>query len=473
MPVPSPISSRALRALEIPGVPNAPSQLALSASRRQWKTAPHLEAMERAVLDTIYGRSASILVIEAPPRHGKSELISRFLPAWYLGLYPERRVMLAAYEAHFARSWGRKARDLLEEHGRAQFGVVVDKKRRSADDWGLRDNPGGMVTSGVGGPMTGRGADLLIVDDPIKNAEEATSERVRDKQWDWWQSTASTRIEPGGCAIVIATRWHEDDLSGRLIRASQTGDGPPVRRLCLPAVAEENDPLGRAEAVPLWLERWPLLELERQRRTVDLYWWLTLYQQRPGRQSRAMWPEDYFGDHLWADRWPDTFEASVFGIDPSNGGPRGDFSAIVFAGQCGGLYWIDASMERRPPERIVSDAIDMSLEYHPLRVGIEANVFQSLFALEFQRQCADRGITHFAVMLLNNTSNKDWRIGRLGSYLMRRQFRFRNSPGCRRLVQQLREFPLSAHDDGPDALEMAMRTLAGAGPAEPESGPGK
>src|SRR5262249_39293348 len=160
-----------------------------------------------------------ILVIEAPPRHGKSELISKYLPAWFLGTFPQKRVMLAAYGASFARSWGRKARELLEEHGTQLFGVRVRDDLRSSSEWGLWGSEGGMVSSGVGGPMTGRGADLLIVDDPVKSSDQSRSETIREAQWDWWQSTASTRIEPGGCTIVIATRWHEDDLSGRLIKA--------------------------------------------------------------------------------------------------------------------------------------------------------------------------------------------------------------------------------------------------------------
>lgn len=207
-------------------------------------------------MDTIHRRTAPrILIIEAPPRHGKSEFISRYLPAWYVARYPERRVILASYAAEFARSWGRKARALVEEFGPEWFGVEVSKEQHAAVDWELADHGGGMVTAGVGGPLTGRGAHLMIIDDPVKNDEEALSERTREHHWDWWQATASTRLEPGGVAIVMATRWHKDDLTGRLLRAASDGEGEPVTRVCLPAIATDGDYLGRQPGEPLWPER--------------------------------------------------------------------------------------------------------------------------------------------------------------------------------------------------------------------------
>jgi predicted phage terminase large subunit-like protein len=419
----------------------------------------HLAAIDQAIVETILGKSAPILVIEAPPRHGKSELISRYLPAWYLGVYPDRRVILAGYGATFARSWGRKARALLLEHGRGWFGIEVSRDQWAASDWGLRGREGGMLTAGVGGPLTGRGAHLLIVDDPVKNSDQARSPTIRDHQWDWWQSTASTRLEPGGCAIIIATRWHHDDLSGRLIRAARTGDGTLIRRLRLPAIAEENDPLGRAPGEALWPERWPIARLEKLRVEKEAEWWQALYQQRPGRSPRSTWPESYFGRHLWAGTFPGIFDVSALAVDPSKGGARGDYSAIIFAGLSGGLAWIDASIERRPPEETVGDAIDMALRYAPHVVAVESNAFQYLLAPEFDRQCRERRVPPLPLQLINQIGSKELRIRRLGSYLMRGKLRLCDTAGCRLLVQQLRDFPLSDHDDGPDALELAMRML--------------
>ncbi len=411
-----------------------------------------------------------MLVIEAPPRHGKSEFISKYLPAWYLGTFPDRRVILTSYEANYARSWGRKSRELLYQHGGEVFGVGVSKSQDSAIDWDIAEHTGGMQTAGVGGPITGKGADLLIIDDPIKNAEEAVSESIRDNHWDWWQSVANTRIEPGGCCIIIATRWHEDDLSGRLIKASEDGSGMPVRRLRLPAIAEEDDPIGRQEGEALWPYRWPLVKhdrlgrlrdcLEAKRLSTDLYWWLSLYQQRPGRHSRAEWPDEYFGDHIWADRWPEQFEVSVIGVDASKGKTeKSDFSAITFVGVKEGCLWIDANIERRPPERIVTDTIETHRRIRADGVALEVNGFQELLATEFNRQCIERREPPLPLHLVNNAVNKEVRIRRLGPYLLQHKIRVRDNAGGRKLVKQFGEFPLSKHDDGPDAVEMAVRTI--------------
>jgi predicted phage terminase large subunit-like protein len=421
--------------------------------------ARHLAAIDDAIVQTILGKTEPILLIEAPPRHGKSELVSRYFPAWYLGMFPARPVMLVGYGATFARSWGRKARSVLAEYGRACFGVELNPALRAASEWGLFGHEGGMLTAGVGGPLTGRGANLLIIDDPIKNNDEADSQTIRDRNWDWWHSTASTRIEPGGCAIVIATRWHHDDLSGRLIRAAEAGEGMPVRRLRLPAIAEEDDPLGRAPGEALWPERWPIRRLEKIRQQKEAGWWQAMYQQRPGDNMRGTWPETYFGRNLWAGTFPSVFDVSALAVDPSRGARRGDYSAIVFAGMSGGLAWIDASIERRPPEKTVSDAIDMALRYAPHAVAVEANAFQFLLAPEFDRQCRDRRVPPLPLHLIEQHAPKELRIKTLGSYLMREKLRLRETPGCRLLVQQLRDFPLSDYDDGPDALELALRMV--------------
>jgi len=400
---------------------------------------------------------ARILLIEAPPRHGKSEFISRYFPAWYLGRNPENRVMLTSYEANFARSWGRKARNVLEEFGDDWFGVHVSRDQMSAIDWETNKG-GGMVTAGVGGALTGRGANLLIVDDPIKNAEEAASETIREKQWDWWQSTAVTRIEPGGVAVVMATRWHKDDLTGRLLEQAESGDGEPVVQLRLPAIAGADDQLGRGAGEPLWPERWPIESLERRKAASDIYWWNALYQQQPSKHGRTEWPASYFGEHLWTDDIGTDFTLSAIAIDPSKGRSKGDFAAIAHVGLKGGLIYCDIWMDRKPVHGIVTAGIEMNSLYEPDVVGLESNAWQDLLAPEFDRQCHELRIPPLPIHLIHNKVNKEVRIGRIGAYLARKQLRFTSR--SRSTVKQLEEFPLGAYDDGPDALEMAIRLLA-------------
>jgi predicted phage terminase large subunit-like protein len=229
------------------------------------------------------------LIISMPPRHGKSALTSHVFPAWYLMLHPDHRIILASYEADFAASWGRKARDVVE-HAGSWYGVKVRNDSSAANRWDLADHAGGMVTAGVGGPITGRGAHVLIVDDPIKNAEEANSETIRMKTWEWWTSTAYTRLEPDGAAIVIMTRWHEDDLAGKLIQSMQDG-GEPWHVLELPAIAEEDEDIPlwaypdkryvRKAGDALWPSRYDIEDFERIKKAVGSRVWTALYMQRP------------------------------------------------------------------------------------------------------------------------------------------------------------------------------------------------
>lgn len=212
-----------------------------------------------------------------PPRHAKSTLISHWFGVWYLHLFPERRIILTSYAADYAATWGRRVRNSIVEHGEV-LGLSLAGDTTAADAWETEQR-GGMVTAGVGGPITGRGADILIVDDPIKNSEEANSATYRDKVWEWWQSTAVTRLEPGAAAIVVMTRWHEDDLAGKLL--SDEDSGGEWELLNLPAIAEKDDVIGRHEGEALWPERYDLAALDNRRLAVGEYVWQSLFQQRP------------------------------------------------------------------------------------------------------------------------------------------------------------------------------------------------
>lgn len=247
------------------------------------------------------------------PTHN-SETVSKYLPFWYLGTFPDRRVILASYEAAFAASWGGKARDLMDEHGMALWGLRTRDDSRSRSSWQVLGHDGGMVTAGVGGPLTGKGGDLIIVDDPVKNAREAMSPVYRDAAWEWYQSTLRTRLEPGGAMVLMATRWHKDDLLGRVLRESDEeweelnlkalaeggetdpceeceGEGARYRAgkivACEPCGGSgqvprpgSGDPLGREEGEALWPERYPAHELEARRREAP-YWFAAMYQGSP------------------------------------------------------------------------------------------------------------------------------------------------------------------------------------------------
>lgn len=272
----------------------SPTLLAVHASSGRFRIRRHL-----ALIDDVVVRCATEggvrAIIEMPPRHGKSETISRYSPAWYLGVKPDARVGLVSYEAKFASLWGGRAREVLASCGPEVFGVRPKRDSGGATSWEVEGHEGGMLTTGIGGPLTGRGVDLLIIDDPVKNAEAALSERQRDAMWDWYVSTARTRLEPGGSIIVLQTRWHEDDLAGRLLAGADAEHADQWERLSLPAIAEsDNDPVGRSQGEALWPARYPLADLERIKASIGTFWFAALYQQRPAPLEGGLLQADWW-----------------------------------------------------------------------------------------------------------------------------------------------------------------------------------
>lgn len=164
------------------------------------------------------GRPMRGMIVTMPPRHGKSELISKFTPAWFLTKYPDREVVVTSYSLEFAERFGAAARQLVLEH--PEFGIKLDPSTQSKSNWRVDKHRGRMGTAGAGGAITGTGANLMIIDDPFKDNEDADSQFNRDKVWDWWQSVVLSRLEQNidgsgdpPFVIVVQTRWHEDDLS--------------------------------------------------------------------------------------------------------------------------------------------------------------------------------------------------------------------------------------------------------------------
>lgn len=263
------------------------------ASGGTWRPAPHLLVLNRVLVAAAAGEAwAQRVIIQMPPRHGKSELVSGYFPSWYLGLYPDRKLVLASYETDFATTWGQRNRELLEAYGPDVFGVHVQQDSRAKANWRIAKRRGGMFTTGIGGPLTGKGANIAIIDDPVKNSEQALSPTYRQKAKDWYRSTLRTRMDDQDAAIiVIQTRWHEDDLAGWL-QAEYPEDWLVIS---LPAIAEDDEVLylpddpstpawERKAGQALWPWRFDLKALEATQRDlggVDGHWWLALYQQRP------------------------------------------------------------------------------------------------------------------------------------------------------------------------------------------------
>ena len=251
----------------------------------------HIELLNKALMDVASGKIKRLAVF-MPPRHGKSELCSKYFPSWYLGTHPDDRIILCSAEADFAATWGQKVRDIFKEHN-AIYGVNVNDRSAARNRWDIAGHRGGMDTAGVGGQITGKGAEILIIDDPVKNAEQANSPTYREKAKDWYRSTAFTRLTPSGKVILIQTRWHEDDLGGWLL-----GEDDDWTVISLPGLADsEDDALGREIGEPLWPELWTVDKLLQSKKTLGEYWFSAMYQQQPqppeGGMLKRKWIQYY------------------------------------------------------------------------------------------------------------------------------------------------------------------------------------
>jgi len=283
--------------------------------------AGYLERVERYVAS---GGAEGIgrLMVFMPPRYWKSTTCSVLFPQWYLGRNPDGRVILASYAASLATGFSRQVRNgiggteyqaLFGALGTVEAEAAVDLARdsRAAEEWNLAaPYRGGMTAAGVGGGITGKGANLLIVDDPVKDRVEAESEAIRDRVWDWWTSTAYTRLESKAAVVVVLTRWHGDDLAGRLLEQMAAGEAgaEPWTVLLLAERAEaytaeeraaapwlpESDPLGRAPGAPLWAEKHDAAEMAIIEEAVGPYNWASLYQQRPYLREGGMFRREWF-----------------------------------------------------------------------------------------------------------------------------------------------------------------------------------
>ncbi|WP_223266693.1 phage terminase large subunit [Bacillus thuringiensis] len=240
------------------------------------------------------------LMVFMPPRHSKSQSITETLPSWYLGCNPNKRVIEVSYAASLAEKFGRRNRAKVEEFGQEIFGISIDERQASVTDWAIQGKLGGMLSVGVGGSITGEGADLMIVDDPIKNRQEAESTTYRNRLWDEWEDTLSTRLQKGAKVILILTRWHEDDLAGRLLEK----EPEKWTVLSIPAVADtKDDPLGREIGQGLWVSHYGQEYYDDKKDSSSARSWLSLWQQKPSSDTGSIFKRKWMQYYDVLPKW--------------------------------------------------------------------------------------------------------------------------------------------------------------------------
>ncbi len=246
---------------------------------------PFIRDVENRLLKLADGKEISIM-FSAPPRHGKTLFISRVLPAWFLGRFPDKRVLLVTYQDGFSRTQSRHARNILKAFGNSVFGVNVSDDTSAANAWDIQGHEGGMEAVGAGGAITGKGADLLIVDDLIKGRQQALNENMLEEMWEWFLTDVLSRLEPGASVLIIMTRWTLSDTIGKILdkqKEELEGDiededmsFSDFEYYNYPALAVEADILGRLPGQALFPQRWDEQKLRKRKARNDDYWWEAL-----------------------------------------------------------------------------------------------------------------------------------------------------------------------------------------------------
>lgn len=471
----------------------SPSGLAWVANSKQdattgettstWIHADHIDFLDQQLL-ALAARELKAagyigIIIEEPPRVGKSELASHYFCAWYAGTFKDHRIMLGSYEATFAASWGGKVRDTIETYGPPIFGVEVSKTSSAVDRWNLANHKGGMTTAGVGGSFTGRGAHLLVIDDPIKNAADADSETYRNKLWSWYKTTARTRLEPDGIILVIMTRWHEDDLVGRLLKEMEGDpDADKFLRIRLPLMAEGPDDVPDGEVyVPDLIGREPGQILFPERMSItdepgkvplksiyaaqDRTWW-ALYQQRPSTIQGALMNPEWFeviSPNLVPPltkiirRWDFAATEEGEGYDPDY-----TVGAKVGMDKDGNFYILHitrfrdspANVERKSKATAVTDTkrVKIRMEQEP---GSSGKTVVSHFRRKVFIGYDFRGV--------RSTGDKVLRAEILASYAEQGCVKVVAGPWVSDFLKEVRQFPNGAHDDQVDSVSGALDDL--------------
>lgn len=411
-------------------------------------------------LERVYRGEIDRLIIEAPPRHTKSELATRRFPAWCLGHDPALQIISASYGADLARDFGRKVRDIVasREYQALFPGVDLRAGVKAADHW--ETSAGGEYTAaGVGGPITGRGAKIGIIDDPLKNQQEADSETYRERVWDWYTSTFYTRKMPGFRVVLILTRWDEDDLAGRLLAAQEKG-GDRWHRVKLPAIANEGTTKERA----LWPAWYPLGELHRTRKAVGPRVWRALYQQEPTADEGGYFKRDWFNWYEPKDLPRDLhrYGASDYAVTADDG----DFSehGVFGVNFSNDVYVIDWWFGQTTSDVWIDRKLDLVALHKPLAWFGEAGVIQKAIEPMLTLRWRERKI-YFRMEWLTSIHDKVIRARAFQAIAASKRLYLPNTPMGHRLAEQLVKFPSGKYDDAVDVCSLFGRALDQTHPA--------
>tara|TARA_R110002153_G_scaffold50522_2_gene142156 strand:- start:609 stop:2084 length:1476 start_codon:yes stop_codon:yes gene_type:complete len=414
-----------------------------------------IEGNHHRVMADAFNRIASgdlkRLIINMPPRHTKSEFASYLFPAWYLGRFPDRKVIQTAHTAELAVGFGRKVRNLVgsDDYAKIFSSVSLSSDSKAAGRWNT--NVGGdYFAIGVGGAVTGKGADILIVDDPHSEQEAAQNDpSVYDKTYEWYTSGPRQRLQPGGAICLVMTRWSKKDLTGSILKASiERGGSDEWEIIELPAIL----PSGK----PLWPGFWPLEQLEALKAELPVGKWSAQYQQDPTSEEGAIIKREWWKE--WTKRDPPDCEFVIQSWDTAFLAKQtADYSACTTWGvfynedRVANIILLDALQERLEFPDLKKRAYEMYKEYEPDACIVEAKAAGSPLIFELRRigipvseYTPGRGKDKIARV---NAVSDLFHSGRVWAPKKR---------WAEEVIEQFASFPMGDHDDLVDSSTQAL-----------------
>lgn len=402
-----------------------------------------LEAIERGDVDR--------LMLMLPPGSAKSTYASMLFPAWFMGRNPERSVIAASHTAELSERFGRRVRNIVAGDEFANvFGFGLADDSQAAGRWETARG-GEYYATGVGGSVTGRRADLAIIDDPVRSREDADSERGRESAWQWYVNDLLTRLKPGARQILVMTRWHEDDLGGRILER----ESHKWRVVKLPMLAGPNDPLGRKEGDRLWPEWFTDEMIETAR--MDSRAWNALYQQSPAPESGDYFKREWFRYYDEAPPRLQIYGASDYAITAKGG----DYTVhgVFGVDREQRIYLLDLWRQQTTSDVWIDSFLDLVDRWKPIQWAEEqGQIIKSLDPFINKRSQERR--VYVAREQFTSLTDKASRAQAIRGRMAQGMVYFpRQAPWLAELERELLTFPVGANDDQADVLSLFGRML--------------
>jgi len=410
-------------------------------------------------LERVLRGDCNRLIICAPPGSAKSTYVSILFPAWFLCNFPDHSVIASSHTSELAERFGRRVRDLINEHS-ADFGIALRADTQAASRFQLVSG-GEYLASGVGSAILGFRADLAVIDDPVRSREDAMSDVVRRSQWEWFNSDLKTRLKPQGRVVIISTRWAPDDLPGRLLRESEDGTGEKWESLILPAIAEENDPVGRKPGQFLWDDDdyGYASFLKKELATQSPLNWSALYQQRPAPETGEFFKSEWLRSR---SKPPPREQLRVYASsDFAVTSKGGDFTVHMIVGMdpSGDLYLLDLYRAQTDSSEWIEKLIDMAKEWKPIQWATEGGQIKASILPFLERRLRERNVPLYLETYASRHDKAIRAQAIRGFMSLHGLYIDMKAPYYAAFQQELLSFPVGRHDDCVDCLSLVGMML--------------